>query len=247
VSKRVWLIGGSGALGTVLRDVLREDGHEVCWTYNTRPPTSPDPRAMALDVRDVSAIERAAQTATELLGTLDAMVYLAAIGTTEPGRLLSFDEVTAHQWDALSEVNLRGAFFAARAFSRVCAQRAMGSAGSVANGETAANIVLAGSIDGHKPVPASVPYAATKGALEALTRSLSKELGPKNICVNALAPGILDGGLSAILPAALVKDYLGHDALSRKGTLREAANVFSYFATENTYVTGKTVAVDGGL
>ena len=106
---------------------------------------------------------------------------------------------------------------------------------------------MAGSIDGHKPVPASVPYAATKGALEAMVRSLSKEFGAKNIRVNALAPGVLDGGLSSVLPKRLVDDYLSHDALSRRGTLREAAEVFAYFAVENSYVTGRSVAVDGGL
>ncbi len=233
MSKRVWIVGGSGALGAVLRGLLRERGHAVCWTYRTRAEGA-DEGAIALDVRDVPAVEAAAKTARDKLGGLDAMVYLAAIGTTQPGSFLSLDDVTPEAWDEFSAINLRGAFFATRAFSRVCD----GAGG---------NVVLAGSIDGHKPVPASVPYAATKGALEAMVRSLSKEFGPKNIRVNALAPGVLDGGLSAVLPKRLVDDYLSHDALSRRGTLREAAEVFAYFAVENSYVTGRSVAVDGGL
>lgn len=231
MSKRVWVVGGSGALGAALRGVLSERGHSVCWTYRTRA-ASDDPMALSLDVRDVSSIERCAGDAHERLGGLDALVYLAAIGTTEPGKFLAIDDVTAESWDEFSAVNLRGAFFATRAFARRC---------------SGGNVVLAGSIDGHKPVPASVPYAATKGALEAMVRALSKDFGPKNICVNTLAPGVLDGGLSAVLPKRLVDDYLSHDALSRKGTLREAAEVFAYFAVENTYVTGRSVAVDGGL
>lgn len=231
MSKRVWIVGGSGAVGVAVRALLEARGHRVSWTYRTRPGDG----GAALDVRDVAAIEAAAKGARDALGGLDAMIYLAAIGTTEPGRFLALDDVTPEAWDEFSAVNLRGAFFASRAFARAI------------DGANGANIVLAGSIDGHKPVPASVPYAATKGALEAMVRALSKEFGPRDVRINALAPGVLEGGLSSVLPKRLVDDYLSHDALSRRGSLREAAEVFAYFAVENSYVTGRTIAVDGGL
>lgn len=234
MSKRVWIVGGSGAVGVAVRALLEARGHRVSWTYRTRPGAG----GVALDVRDAAAIEAAAMGARDVLGGLDAMVYLAAIGTTDPGRFLALDDVTPEAWDEFAAVNLRGAFFASRAFARAV---------DGANGANGANIVLAGSIDGHKPVPASVPYAATKGALEAMVRALSKEFGPRNVRINALAPGVLEGGLSSVLPKRLVDDYLSHDALSRKGTLREVAEVFAYFAVENSYVTGRTIAVDGGL
>lgn len=230
--KRLWIVGASGALGSALREQLSREGHEFVWTYCSRKPAADDARAMFLDVRDVPSIELAASRAKATLGALDGLVYLAAIATNT-GRFLAFDDVTPESWDELSAVNLRGAFFAARAFARSCSD--------------GGNIVCAGSIDGHKPVPGSIPYATTKGALEALVRSLAKELGPKNIRVNAVVPGILERGLSDLLPAHLVSDYLAHDALSRKGTLAEAASIFSFFATENSYVTGRAIAVDGGL
>jgi NAD(P)-dependent dehydrogenase (short-subunit alcohol dehydrogenase family) len=80
-----------------------------------------------------------------------------------------------------------------------------------------------------------------------MVRALSKDWGPKNIRINVLAPGVLDAGLSSVLPKRFVDDYLSHDALSRRGTMREACEVFTYFAVENTYVTGRSIAVDGGL
>lgn len=233
MSKRVWIVGGSGAVGVAVRALLEARGHRVSWTYRTRP----GPGGSPLDVRDVAAIEGAALAAREALGGLDAMIYLAAIGTTDPGRFLALDDVTPEAWDEFAAINLRGAFFASRAFARAID-------GAAPSG---GNIVLAGSIDGHKPVPASVPYAATKGALEAMVRALSKEFGPRNLRINALAPGVLEGGLSSVLPKRLVDDYLSHDALSRKGTFREVSELFAYFAIENTYVTGRTIAVDGGL
>jgi 3-oxoacyl-[acyl-carrier protein] reductase len=230
--KRLWIVGASGALGGALREELAREGHEFVWTYHTRRPATDDPRAQFLDVRDAPSIDAAAQRARDILGSLDALVYLAA-RATNTGRFLAMEDVSPEGWDELSAVNLRGAFFATRAFARRC--------------EAGGNVVFAGSIDGHKPVPASIPYAATKGALEALVRSLAKELGPKNIRVNAVVPGILERGLSDLLPEQLVSDYLAHDALARKGTLGEAASVFSFFATENSYVTGRAIAVDGGL
>lgn len=95
--------------------------------------------ALPLDVRDVAAIERCAITASERMGRLDSLVYLAAIATTEPGKFLAIDDVTPEAWDEFAMVNLRGGFFATRAFTRAC-----GAGG---------NVVLAGSLDGHKPVP----------------------------------------------------------------------------------------------
>ncbi|MDP3276736.1 MAG: SDR family oxidoreductase [Deltaproteobacteria bacterium] len=233
MSKRVWIVGGSGALGTALRASLMAQSHVCTWTWCTRGPEGLGDGATQLDVRDVDAIERAADAAVAHMGGLDALVYLAAIGTTT-GTYMALDEVTAESWDAFEAVNLRGAFFAARAFARRC-----DSAGG--------DVVFAGSIDGHKPVPAIIPYAATKGALEAMARAYAKELGPKNIRVNVVVPGMLERGISDILPKKLVEDYVAHDALSRKGTLDEAARVMRFFATRNRYVTGKSVAVDGGL
>ena len=59
--------------------------------------------------------------------------------------------------------------------------------------------------------------------------------------------GVLEDGMSSILPEKLLKEYLSHDALSRKGTMIEGAHVLAFFSAYNTYVTGRTIAVDGGL
>jgi NAD(P)-dependent dehydrogenase (short-subunit alcohol dehydrogenase family) len=131
-------------------------------------------------------------------------------------------------------INVRSAFFAIQTLTQALAERG-------------GNVVLVGSIDGVKSVPSLVAYAASKAALVGMATSLAKELGPKQIRVNVVAPGILEDGVSRALPAELTKEYLKHCALKRTGTIVEVANVISFFALENTYVTGQTIVLDGGL
>jgi NAD(P)-dependent dehydrogenase (short-subunit alcohol dehydrogenase family) len=102
-------------------------------------------------------------------------------------------------------------------------------------------------MEGVKMVPAPVPYAATGGALTAMARAFAKELGPRGVRVNVVAPGVLDGGLSAALPADLRAQYLKHTGLRRVGRREEAASIIAWLAIENTYVTGQTLVIDGGL
>jgi NAD(P)-dependent dehydrogenase (short-subunit alcohol dehydrogenase family) len=109
------------------------------------------------------------------------------------------------------------------------------------------NIVLIGSVDGVKPVPAPVHYAASKGALTGMVAALAKELGEHNIRVNMVAPGILEGGISTVLEDRLMKEYLKHCGLKRLGRPSEVANVVAWLVRHNTYVTGQTVLVDGAL
>ena len=86
------------------------------------------------------------------------------------------------------DVNAKGSFFAVRRRRRPDA------------GSHGGNIVLLGSIDGVKPAPSPVHYAASKAALSGMAEAMAKELGPRNIRVNSVAPGVLDDGLSRTLP-----------------------------------------------
>jgi 3-oxoacyl-[acyl-carrier protein] reductase len=109
------------------------------------------------------------------------------------------------------------------------------------------NIVFIGSIDGEKGVPTAPPYATSKAALSGAARALAKSLGPKNIRVNVVAPGILEAGASAVVPENIRAEYLKHSNAKRYGTSEEIARTVGFFALENTYVTGKTLVCDGGV
>jgi NAD(P)-dependent dehydrogenase (short-subunit alcohol dehydrogenase family) len=130
-------------------------------------------------------------------------------------------------------INTRASFFAVRRLSTLMTD--------------GGNIVLLGSIDGVKSAPSPVHYAASKGALAAMVKAMAKELGAQNIKVNSVAPGVLEHGLSRVLPDDLRSEYLKHCGLKRLGRVEEVASLVAWLATENTFVTGQTVILDGAL
>ena len=107
--------------------------------------------------------------------------------------------------------------------------------------------MLLGSIDGVKPAPAPVHYAASKAALAGMVKAMAKELGPQGIRVNSVAPGVLEAGLSQALPDDLRREYLKHCGLKRLGRIDEVAALVAWLAIENTFVTGQTMVLDGAL
>jgi NAD(P)-dependent dehydrogenase (short-subunit alcohol dehydrogenase family) len=172
------------------------------------------------------------------MGRIDAFVNCAAVGTTVPHAGATVHHVMAdvdeRAWDAMIDVNAKSAFFAVRRLETL-----MRPAGG--------NVVLFGSIDGVKPAPSPVHYAASKAALSGMAKAMAKELGPRNIRVNVIAPGVLDGGVSRVLPDDLRAEYLKHCGLKRLGRLEEAASLAAWLATENTLITAQTLILDGAL
>ena len=103
-------------------------------------------------------------------------------------------------------------------------------------------------------VPCGLLYSAllvaalSGGPLQgALAMALAKELGPRNIRVNVVAPGVLEAGASRLLPDDLRAQYLRHSGSKRLGRLEEIANLCTFLLLDNTYVTGQTIVADGGL
>jgi NAD(P)-dependent dehydrogenase (short-subunit alcohol dehydrogenase family) len=245
--KRVIVVGGSGTVGRSVVRVLAASGAQVAFTFcrnegvarelveATSESEGGAAIARRLDLVRVDDVERVLAALAVELGGVDALVHTAAVGSTlEPQAFEPIDEVLAEGFDRLMAVNVRSAFFAVKAL-----KPALAAAGG--------NVVLVGSIDGVKSVPSLVAYAASKAALVGMATSLAKELGPSGIRVNVIAPGILEDGVSRGLPAELMAEYLKHCALKRTGTIAEVADVISFFALENTYVSGQTIVLDGGL
>jgi 3-oxoacyl-[acyl-carrier protein] reductase len=241
-TRRVIVIGGSGALGQVLCKELAGEGARVGFTFFQNEAAA---RALCeanaaafserLDCVRPGEVERVIDALAARLGGVDALVYAAATGSTRtPAGFDRMADVTEEGFDRLFALNVRGAFFALR--------RAASHFG-----DRGGNVVLLGSVDGVKPVPAPIPYAASKGALSALATSASKELGKRNVRINVVAPGVLEAGASSTLPEELRAEYLKHCGLRRYGTLLEAAKLVAFFALHNTYVTGRTMVLDGGL
>lgn len=225
------VLGGSGNVGREVCRKLAERGVRFGYTYHTNAGSGIDAPAKQLDVTDVAAIETTIDEFARELGPIHSLINCAAIGTPH----LSLQEIDERAWDEMLDINARPSFFAVRRAAHHMRQNGGGS------------IVLLGSIDGVKSMPSPVHYAASKGALAAMVTAMAKELGPDNIRVNSVAPGILEAGLSASVPDDLRNEYLKHCGLKRLGRVEEIAGLVTWLATENTFVSGQTLVVDGGL
>ncbi|HEX6099936.1 MAG TPA: SDR family oxidoreductase [Thermoanaerobaculia bacterium] len=225
------VLGGSGTVGREVCRMLAARGVPLGYTYHTNANAGIDAPSKQLDVTDVAAIERTIDEFARELGPIHSLVNCAAAGAAH----LSLDEIDERAWDAMIAVNTKPSFFAVRRAAHHMRQHGGGS------------IVLLGSIDGVKTMPSPVHYAASKGALAAMVTAMAKELGPDNIRINSVAPGLLERGLSSSVPDDLRNEYLKHCGLKRLGRVEEVAGLVTWLATENTFVSGQTVVVDGGL
>lgn len=108
-------------------------------------------------------------------------------------------------------------------------------------------IINISSIVGHTGNAGQIPYAMEKAALDAFTKSLSRELKGRNILVNSVAPGFIETDMTETLPDEIRTQFLANIPLGRMGLPHEVAEVVAFLATKGAYITGSTLHVNGGL
>ena len=250
---RCLVIGASGVLGSaVVRELARRDAR-VVGTFHTNEAKMaelgkeiPGFVARRLDLADAAETERVVEALGKERGGIDALVHCATVASaSRDGSLDRLDTIDSAALAHMLAVNVSSPIFCARAMAALRLSRSASRMDP--SRDRAANIVLVGSIDGVKPVPTAVPYATSKGALVALARALAKELGKERVLVNVLAPGLMESGASRLVPAQTKDEYLKHSAMKRFGKVDEVARSIAWLALSNTYVTGQTIVVDGGL
>ena len=186
--------------------------------------------AQAVDVADQAAMDAGVAAVVAEFGRID--VAVANAGQSIDGLMLRF---RAAELDRLIDVNLKSAFYLSAAVTKPMIRARAGS------------IVFISSIVGIGGNAGQTMYAATKAGLLGLTRSLAKELGSRNVRVNAVAPGLIETAMTAELPDAARKGFLDGIALGRPGSPEDVAGVVTFLASDAArYVTGQTIVVDGG-
>ena len=238
--------GGSGGIGRAVSQGFAAQGADVavvdldpaaCAATAEALPVGAgaQARGYAVDVRDRAAVVDLMAQVEKDLGGLDVLVTLAggSLGTPK-----AVEEIEPEDVDLVVDVNVKGTFY--------CAQAA------VARMREGGAIVTVSSIGGRQPSPVTgVPYAASKAAVLGLTRRLAREVGPRGIRVNAVAPGLfLTGRLRQMydeMPAAERGEVLGAIPLSRFPELREIVDPTLFLASEEaSYITGVVLDVNGG-
>jgi 3-oxoacyl-[acyl-carrier protein] reductase len=188
-------------------------------------------QAFACDVGDVASIVALIESVEKAFGQIDILVNNA--GLTRDNILF---RISDEDWDTVLDANLRGAFIAIRAASRGMIKRRWGRI---------INIASVVGIIGNK---GQANYAASKAGLIGLTKSVARELGSRNVLVNAVAPGFIDTDMTAAMTPEARAALSGQIPLGRLGSPRDVAGVVAFLASEHAaYITGQTLVVDGGM
>lgn len=234
-AKIAYVFGGSRGIGAACVAALAADGFKVAYSYVSAAPEDAggdaNVRAFHADITDPTAVKRFFDEAGEAMGSPTCVVANAGINVP-PGPLGQFDP---DNFRKLVEVNIVGAFnILAEASRRVA------DGGSV--------IALTTSLV-RNAVPGVGPYSASKAAVESLVRSMARELAPRRVRVNAVAPGPVDTDLfRAGKDEAAVQRSAAMSPFNRVGTPGEVANVVAFLASDRaSWVHGQIIQPNGGL
>ncbi|MBS0313226.1 MAG: 3-oxoacyl-ACP reductase FabG [Proteobacteria bacterium] len=185
----------------------------------------------ALDVTDRAGIDRVVAQIKAEFGRIDVLVNNA--GITKDARL---QKMTLEQFDRVIDVNLRGVFHASQAVADVMVAQGAGV------------ILNASSVVGIYGNFGQTNYAASKFGVIGFTKTWSRELGPKGVRVNAVAPGFIATHILDTIPANVLDEMKHRVPLHRLGTPEEIANVYAFLASdEASYINGAVIEVSGGM
>jgi 3-oxoacyl-[acyl-carrier protein] reductase len=234
--------GASRGIGRAIALELARRGARVVVNYHRNAEAATevvaaieaaDGRAIAVQA-DVGDFEQAAgliQAALDAFGRIDILVNNA--GTTRDQLLLLMKE---RDWDDVLRTNLKSVFNCCKAAARPMVRQRWG------------RIINISSVSGIAGQGGQTNYAASKAGIIGFTKSLAKELGPRNITVNGVAPGFVPTDLTADLPEELKQKAIEATPLRRMGRPEEIAYAVAFLASdEASFITGEILTVDGGL
>ncbi len=241
---KVALVTGAGTgIGVGIAESLAEAGADVALAYHSSGQGAQDlasklraagHRAITveIDLRNVADIDRLVATTVEQLGPIDVLINNS--GITDPHPPL---ELTEEQWDRTLDINLKGMFFCSQRAARVMIEHRL--RGSIVN---------LSSVHSHNVYPNHTHYAATKAAINHMTRSLARHLAPHGIRVNAIAPGAVEvPRYFRTMPDYDRDDWGKRIPLGRVGTPADIGPTAAFLCSDlASWLTGQVIFIDGG-
>jgi 3-oxoacyl-[acyl-carrier protein] reductase len=232
--------GGSGGIGFACARALAAEGARVVLGDLNAAAVAASAAelgtevaaAATVDVAQPDDAQRLVDIALERFGRLDVLVASAGVH-----RATRLDELAPEEWDQLLAVNLRGVYLTAQAALRVLVPQRSGRIVTLGS--------MAGQVGG---LAASAAYAASKGGVIALTKSIARYCGPHGVTANCVNPGIIDSPMTAGWSPDDLARLTASTPLGRLGTIDEVAAAVVFLASDaSSFVHGAHIDVNGGL
>ena len=234
--KRVLVTGGSRGIGKAIVKALCENGCRVVFLYEKNREAAKateeltGAEALQCDISSSHKVKDAVGAAAEKLGGIDVLVNNAGIS-----KIGLLTDMTDEEWSRILGVNLTGSFSVTREAARYMISEQFG------------RIINIGSMWGKTGASCEAAYSATKAGLRGFTMALAKELGPSNITVNCIEPGVIDTEMNACLDSETLEGLKNDTPLCRIGRPEDVANAVLFLASEEaSFITGQIIGVDGG-
>jgi 3-oxoacyl-[acyl-carrier protein] reductase len=241
-NKTAIVTGGSRGIGKAIAETLAQRGARV--VIASRQPEQAEATAAELasatgqtvialpvDVADPASVKALMDQVLTQFQRLDILVNNA--GVTRDTLLVRMEE---SDWDLVLNINLKGAYHCSKAAIRQMMKQRSG------------RIINVTSVSGIAGQAGQTNYSASKAGLIGFTKALAREVGPRGITINAVAPGFVPTALTEVLPADLKEASLKAIPLGRWGTPQEIAAAVAFLASdEASYITGHVLSVDGGM
>ncbi len=235
------ITGGSRGIGYATADAFLREGAKVILTASSQESADkavsklkekyPDSVIVGIspDLSDLESVRSSFLAQTMKHGCVDILVNNAGVSESTP-----FMDYSEEAFDRVMDLNVKGVFNTTRAAVECMVAR---GTGVILN--TSSMVSIYGQ-------PSGIAYPASKFAVNGLTVSLARELGPKGIRVNAVAPGVIETDMMKSVPKELIEPLIGQIPLRRLGQPEDIANAFVFLASdEASYISGVVLSVDG--
>lgn len=241
MSKTVLITGSSKGIGAATAILFAQKGYNVVINFNDSFESA-SLLCRSLTANGYSVMTHKANVANRLevelmvketlykYGSLDILVNNA--GIAHQALITETDEI---DFDRIIDINLKGVFNCCKAVIPSMVSRQSGK------------IINISSMWGQVGASCEVAYSASKAGVIGLTKALAKELAPSNICVNCIAPGLIETGMNSHLTVEELNDFVEQIPLGRMGNADEIASAIEFLASDKAdYITGQVLGINGG-
>lgn len=234
--KNALVTGGSRGIGKECVYELTKKGYRVFLNYNNsreeaeRIEKEIGAVIVKADISKADEVQNMADFIHRNYGKIDVLVNNAGIAQQK-----LFTDITESDWDNIFNVNIKGMFLVTKAFVNDMISKKSGK------------IINVSSMWGVTGGSCEVHYSSSKSAVIGFTKALAKELGPSGICVNCVAPGVIDTEMNRHLTKEDYEALCEETPLGRIGNTKEVAEVIGFLADSASFITGQVINADGGM